>query len=111
MASYKQQCIHCGSFIERESRFCTSCGSRSPFGYICPTCRSPIQKNQMICGGCGRPLRVPCPHCGARTFVSDKCESCGGPLLIKCPNVRCGDMQFFENAKCTSCGKRLRKGR
>jgi len=63
----------------------------------------------MVCPGCGRPLRVICPYCGKVTFVGDRCEHCAGTLLIKCPNRRCGDMQFFENEKCTACGKRLKK--
>jgi len=109
MATYKKPCVHCQTLIEGYSNFCPVCGSRSPFGYVCPTCRTPISKEQMVCPGCGRPLRVICPYCGKVTFVGDRCEHCAGTLLIKCPNRRCGDMQFFENEKCTACGKRLKK--
>jgi len=108
MASYKQPCIQCGEFIERDSRLCPRCQSRSPFGYHCPTCLREIQKGQPVCTGCGRPLYVPCLNCGKQTFVADRCEICGAILLRSCPNPRCGDMQFFQNTKCTSCGKKIK---
>ena len=111
MATYKKPCMHCKTLIAGDSRFCPTCGSRSPFGYVCPTCRTPISKEQVACPGCGRNLRVICPYCGKPTFVADKCEHCLGTLMIKCQNPRCGEMQFFENQKCTACGKRLKKGR
>lgn len=109
MASYKQPCMHCGQFIDRDVRFCTFCGSRSPFGYACPSCLKPIQKGQRICDRCGRELYVECPFCHGVTFVDDKCEKCGKSLMIKCANIRCGEMQFFQNTKCTCCGKKIKK--
>lgn len=108
MATYKQPCIHCKTLIERDSRFCPTCGSRSPFGYICPTCRSPISKDQVLCSGCGRELYIVCPLCGGHTFVDERCQSCGRSLMVKCSNPRCGEMQFFENTKCTACGKKIK---
>ena len=108
MATYKQPCIHCNTFVERDAGFCPACGSRNPFGYVCPTCRSPIVKGQMLCSGCGRPLAIPCPHCGGQTFVGTKCDICGMSLMVKCTNPRCGDMQFFQNEKCTACGKKIK---
>lgn len=108
MAGYKKPCVRCGSFIEADSRFCPACGSGSPFGYLCPTCLRPAEKTQAVCSGCGRPLYVVCPHCGGRTFVQETCEQCGAPLMIRCENPRCGAAQFFENTKCTACGKKLR---
>lgn len=108
MASYKQPCAHCGAFVERDSRFCPSCGSTSPFGYQCPSCLAPIAKGQNLCAKCGRALYVACPTCKGRTFVQDKCERCGASLLIKCGNPRCGANQFFENTKCTACGKKIK---
>ena len=105
MATYKQPCVHCGEMIERDSRFCTKCGSRSPFGYSCPTCLKPIAKGNAVCSGCGRPLITACPYCGQKIFVGeDKC-GCGKSLMISCENKRCGEPQFFENARCTACGK------
>ena len=108
MATYKQPCIHCGTFIDRDARFCLNCASRSPFGYQCPTCLSAIQREQFICGQCGRSLVVACPHCGEQTFVDAHCERCRGSLLIPCKNPRCGDMQFFQSTKCTACGKKIK---
>jgi RNA polymerase subunit RPABC4/transcription elongation factor Spt4 len=108
MASYKQPCIHCGAFIEPDARFCPSCSSGSPFGYLCPACLRPVKKGQQICSGCGRPLSVSCPACKKQTFVQDTCEACGSSLMVQCPNPRCGSLQFFENTKCTACGKKMK---
>lgn len=108
MALYKQPCIHCGTYIDADSRLCAGCGRRNPFGYLCPTCLKPIQKGQVLCSDCGRPLYVNCPVCGGMTFVQESCEVCGKSLMIVCGNRRCGAMQFFENKKCTACGKKLR---
>ncbi|MDI9493345.1 MAG: zinc ribbon domain-containing protein [Bacillota bacterium] len=108
MAFYKQPCVHCGEFIDRDVRFCPKCGSRSPFGYACPTCLRPIEKNQQVCSGCGRSLFVTCPACGKQTFVDERCQVCGAGLMIQCQNPRCGQMQFFQNEKCTACGKKFK---
>ena len=109
MATYKQPCVHCGTFIDRDARFCPKCASRSPFGYLCPTCLRPVEKGSAVCAECGRPLYVICPACQKQTFVDDKCEQCGASLMIRCQNPRCGELQFFENTKCTACGKKLKK--
>ena len=108
MASYKQPCIHCGALLDRDVRFCPKCGSGSPFGYLCPTCLRPIEKGDAICGGCGRPLVVTCPFCAEKTFVQERCERCGESLMTSCENKRCGVLQFFENTRCTACGKKLK---
>ncbi|MDR1796661.1 MAG: zinc ribbon domain-containing protein [Clostridiales Family XIII bacterium] len=110
MATYKQPCIHCGALVERDARFCPSCGSGSPFGYLCPACLRSVQKgSEAVCAGCGRPLYTTCPICGGRTFVAqERCEACGAYLMIRCPNKRCGVAQFFENGKCTACGKTIK---
>jgi len=109
MATYKQPCIHCGELIDRDSRICPKCYSRSPFGYNCPTCLKPIEKGQLMCSGCGRALYVACPSCGRQTFACERCEACGASLMIKCANPRCGELQFFENTKCTACGKKIKQ--
>lgn len=108
MATYKQPCIHCGNFLDTGSRFCPKCGSNSPFGYNCPKCLHEIQKDFQLCPGCGRQLYITCPHCGRRTFVQETCESCGKTLMVPCSNKRCGVMQFFENERCTACGKKIK---
>ncbi|MDR1954829.1 MAG: zinc ribbon domain-containing protein [Candidatus Methanoplasma sp.] len=110
MATYKQPCIHCGEMIERDSHYCSKCASSSPFGFQCPTCLKPIQRGDARCTGCGRSLTVACPACKAMTFVgSEKCDSCGGSLMKRCMDKRCGKPQFFENTKCTICGKKIKK--
>lgn len=108
MATYKQLCVQCGEFIDRDARLCPKCGSRSPFGYLCPSCNRPIQKSSPVCAGCGRPLYVACPSCGQQTFVAETCEQCGAGLMIYCENKRCGALQFFQNTKCTVCGKKIK---
>lgn len=95
--------------IERDVHLCPGCGSRSPFGYACPDCAKPIQKGQAACSGCGRRLYVPCPTCGQMTFAGERCELCGSGLMIRCTNARCGALQFFENVRCTVCGKKINK--
>lgn len=108
MAFYKQPCMHCGTFIDADARFCINCQSMSPFGYLCPACNRPIEKEQALCSGCGRPLYTICPTCGGRTFVQERCEQCGAGLMVRCENKRCGVLQFFENTKCSACGKKIK---
>lgn len=108
MASYRQPCAHCGAYIDRDARFCPACQSVNPFGYLCPTCLQPIEKCEVVCAGCGRNLYIDCPVCGKQTFVQEVCEVCGGSLTIRCQNPRCHALQFFENTKCTACGKKIK---
>jgi len=107
MATYKQSCMHCGSLLERDSRFCPQCSSNSPFGHSCPSCIRSVKIEDRICPGCGRELHIQCPYCKESTFVADRCGSCGESLMVKCPNGKCEAMQFFENKKCTTCGKSM----
>ena len=108
MASYKQPCMQCSTLIDTDVQFCPACGSMHAFGYHCPTCLKPIQKGQRICSECGRQLYVSCPHCNQQTFVQERCESCGKSLMFVCENRRCGVLQFFQNTKCTACGKKIK---
>ena len=107
MATYKQPCVHCGAFIDRDVRLCPKCGSMSPFGYLCPSCNRPIEKGTPVCAGCGRPLYVPCPSCGQQTFVQEKCEGCGAGLIFYCFIKRCGGLLFFQNTNCTLWVKKI----
>jgi len=112
MASYKQPCTNCGEMIERDSRFCPKCASRAPFGVLCPACLKPIKRGDAVCSGCGRMLTIACPFCSGQTFVGGgNCDACGKLIMIKCENKRCGEFQFFENTKCTVCGKVIKDGR
>lgn len=108
MASFKKPCAHCGTLVDADARFCPGCGSMSPFDFLCPSCNRPVLKGQILCAGCGRPLYVECPSCGAQTFAQERCEACGAGLMVRCANHRCGALQFFENEKCTACGKKLK---
>lgn len=109
MASYKQACMHCAALVDRDVRFCPSCGSQSPFGYLCPACLRPVLKGQPLCAGCGRTLYLICPFCEKQTFVQERCEQCGKSLMVTCGNKRCGVLQFFQNTKCTACGKKIKR--
>lgn len=109
MATYKQPCLHCGEYIERDSRFCTKCGSHSPFGYHCPHCLKEIERGNLVCPGCGEPLTAVCPICGGTTFVgSEKCDTCGRFLMIRCENARCNEPQYFLRTTCSACGKKIK---
>lgn len=108
MASYKQKCMMCGTLIDRDVRFCPQCTTPNPFGYHCPSCLQSIEKGQSVCSNCGRPLYVYCIHCNKLTFVQDTCEACGRSLMFVCKNKRCGVQQFFQNTKCTACGKKIK---
>lgn len=107
MPVYKEPCRHCGELLDQDSRFCPKCGSRSPFVDLCPSCLREISRGDKLCAGCGRALIVSCPHCNQETFVGDTCDHCGKTLLKQCKNKRCNEMQFFQNQKCTACGKKL----
>jgi len=51
-----------------------------------------------------------CPKCNGQTFVgNDTCDACGKTLMVLCQNKKnCGKHQFFENKKCTLCGKPIK---
>jgi hypothetical protein len=98
--------------VERDSRLCPKCASRSPFGYHCPSCLKQIERSHAVCSGCGRNLKIACPFCGGQTFAgSEKCDVCGKKVMIRCENNRCEQLQFFENTKCTVCGKPIKKAK
>jgi len=109
MAFYKQPCMHCGLLVDRDARFCPGCGSDSPFSFHCPACLRETSGKDPVCAGCGRPLQIACPKCGEKTFAGSLCQQCGGDLTVDCPNPRCGQRQFFQNKRCTACGKKLKK--
>ena len=112
MATYKQPCIHCGKMIERDSRICSKCASHSPFGYHCPACLKKIERGNLVCSGCGNNLMTVCFFCNGPTFAgSEKCDTCGRSVMIRCESKRCANLQFFENTKCTVCGKPIKKAK
>jgi hypothetical protein len=104
--------MKCGEMIERDAHVCAKCGSRSPFGYHCPTCHQKIERGNLLCSSCGRALMTTCPYCGGPTFVgAEHCDTCGQSLMIRCESKRCGELQFFENKQCTICGKKIKKAK
>lgn len=109
MAGYDKACIGCGNLIGYDSKFCPICTRMSPFYDACPSCSAEIKRGWQRCASCGRMLTIPCPFCGKPTFVGDKCDACGASLMITCSNRLCLAPQFFENIKCTACGKKIKK--
>jgi RNA polymerase subunit RPABC4/transcription elongation factor Spt4 len=95
--------------VDFDAKNCPFCGRINPFNYSCPDCSSIVDKKYNICPGCGRSLRLMCPHCKAQTFAQDICEACGKSLMVICSNKRCGKPQFFQNTMCTVCGKKIKK--
>lgn len=108
MAGYDKPCISCGNFIGYDSKFCPVCGRLSPFYDACPSCNAEIKRGWARCPSCGRDLNITCPHCGAATFVADKCDACHASLMIRCEYKNCMAPQFFQNNKCTACGKKIK---
>jgi predicted amidophosphoribosyltransferase len=110
MATYQKPCIQCGAFVQGGARYCQACGTSNPFTHNCPTCIKEISPEHMVCSGCGRPTKILCPVCKQQTFIGkSNCEVCGESLMQTCSNPRCGEKQFFENTKCTACGKKFKK--
>ncbi|MDR0782910.1 MAG: zinc ribbon domain-containing protein [Propionibacteriaceae bacterium] len=108
MATYKLPCIHCGHLLDEAAKLCSNCASSSPFGYACPACKNPVVLTDAICSDCGRGLYIGCPYCQGRTFAQPHCQLCGRPLTVGCTNKRCSAPQFFENKRCTACGKKIK---
>lgn len=109
MAGYDKPCMGCGNLISHDCRFCPVCGRLSPFYDACPECSAEIKRTYVRCPSCGRDLYIFCPFCGQRTFVAERCDACRASLMIRCDNKRCMAPQFFLNAKCTACGKKIKK--
>jgi predicted nucleic acid-binding Zn ribbon protein len=104
--------VHCGELVSRDAHSCPKCASKSPFGYHCPACLKPIERDNKVCSSCGKELMTVCPYCKQATFAgTDKCDGCKKSLMIKCPNKKCNEWQFFENEKCTVCGKAIKNGK
>ena len=90
----------CTEFTDWEVNFeptCTEVGQKYRFCLECGTKIELLGENEMIC-----------PSCGKNTFVQEKCEHCGAGLMVYCENKRCGALQFFQNTKCTACGKKIK---
>ncbi|MDR0335299.1 MAG: hypothetical protein LBH69_05395 [Methanomassiliicoccaceae archaeon] len=111
MATYKQPCNQCGELIDRDSRVCPKCATKNPYGFSCPKCLRTIARGDLACAGCGKTLTVACPLCNGQTFVgSSRCDACGRSLMVMCENKKCGVPQYFDNTKCTACGKAVKDG-
>ena len=61
------------------------------------------------------PLRLSLPHLpAAHPEGADGLRRvrpapvCALGLMVYCENKRCGALQFFQNTKCTACGKKIK---
>jgi RNA polymerase subunit RPABC4/transcription elongation factor Spt4 len=108
MATYMQPCIHCGHLVDSGENHCPNCTSSHPFTLVCPQCRQSVTATQAVCPDCGRGLYIACPHCGGRTFAQEFCQLCNRPLTVTCPNKACRDRQFYQNTRCTACGRPIK---
>ncbi|MDR0983630.1 MAG: zinc ribbon domain-containing protein [Ruminococcus sp.] len=106
MATYKQPCINCGEFIDRNSNYCPKCQTANPFVFQCAFCKRQIEQGDKICGGCGKSLSIFCPKCGEELFATLNCVKCG-EKLIYCTNPKCGALNSFQNKKCEVCKKKI----
>jgi rRNA maturation endonuclease Nob1 len=54
--SDEKECISCGELIDKNSKFCTSCGTDQTLvntPKFCPSCGSKLSDNQKFCTSCG----------------------------------------------------------
>ena len=71
-----KKCKYCGSLVEDNDKFCSSCGA-SEFNKICPNCGSEI--TGAYCPNCGTKANQKakvCPECGTE-YYSNACPNCG----------------------------------
>lgn len=67
----------------------------------CPTCKTEVSENTLICPNCKKVLKLQCHNCGAITKNST-CEKCGTVILNKC--YKCGKLNTTNQDKCPKCG-------
>lgn len=115
MAQGKIECQKCHSMMEKNVRFCPSCGNevknpgieKSDF-VKCSNCGTSYPINTKFCPDCGNKYN-PCPNCGVD--VPDgavTCTVCGHDLPTPCPN--CGALMEAGKVKfCPECGTSIVK--
>lgn len=109
----KIACPHCGTQIDKNIRFCPSCGkgmevrAASRQTVHCDKCDKEIDANAKFCPFCGD-LYNPCPKCGADNDGNAAvCKECGTAMPSRC--LKC-DNKIFDDAKfCPNCGEHLQK--
>lgn len=67
----------------------------------CPSCKTEVSENTLICPKCKKVLKLKCHNCGAITKNST-CEKCGTVILNKC--YKCGKLNTTNLEKCPKCG-------
>ncbi len=113
-----QQCPGCGSEINKELKFCDTCGEK--LEKECPVCQFNIRWNKNFCPQCGADylkiaaeknhLRIEsiqtCPLCKAEVDKeSESCFTCGAMLSRKC--ISCGYSNQINASFCSGCGVNL----
>lgn len=108
-------CPKCNLEMEKDKRFCSSCGcdtnektdnQEKLTGITCSECGHEFSKTAKFCPECGN-VYNPCAFCGADLKVgATKCEGCGKEAPKPCP--KCGELIFDNNSKfCLHCGESL----
>lgn len=120
----KIACPHCGTQVDKNVRFCSSCGKgvgqTAPKRTIhCDKCNKEMDINAKFCPSCGD-LYNPCPKCGEDNAEDAVvCKACGVAMPSRCP--KCdhkifGDVKFCPDCgvplqkKCPNCGESIKNG-
>lgn len=67
----------------------------------CPSCKTDINNNALICPNCKKVLKLQCKYCGNIT-KKNICEKCGSVLINKC--YKCGKLNSTTQTNCPNCG-------
>ncbi len=67
----------------------------------CPSCKTKIGENDLVCPECKKVLRLKCHACGALTRNAS-CEKCGTVLVNKC--YKCSKLNSTTLENCPQCG-------
>lgn len=109
----KVVCPNCHTSIDKNTRFCPSCGKSTgtevtPKNTVrCDKCNKEIDPNVRFCPFCGD-VYNPCPECGAdNDEEAVVCKECGAAMPIYCP--KCSGKIPADAKFCPNCGERLQK--
>lgn len=81
--------------------------------YNCPECQHRVEKDARFCPSCGHQLLIfnQCSQCGKNLPPNAKfCPKCGSPVDMKLKNKRCpncGAENLPESVYCNQCGEKL----
>lgn len=121
----KVACPHCGAQVDKNVRFCSSCGKEVDVqtpqkqSARCDKCNKEIGIDAKFCPFCGD-LYNPCSECGVDNDENAVvCKGCGAAMPVHCPKCNdriSGDVKFCPNCgeqlqkKCSKCGEGIKNG-